>query len=42
MKRLAFPVALAVCLLVLGLVLGGPYAVWQKAANLCMECIGLG
>ncbi len=42
MRRLALLVVLAVCLIVLGLFLGGPYAVWQKAARLCMECIGLG
>ncbi len=42
MRRLALLVVLAVCLIALGLVLGGPYAVWQKAARLCMECIGLG
>jgi|GEM_PF-3218154 hypothetical protein len=42
MRRIVLPLVLAGCLLVLGLVLGGPYAVWQKAANLCMECVGLG
>lgn len=42
MRRLALLVVLAVCLIALGLFLDGPYAVWQKAARLCMECIGLG
>lgn len=39
----------AACLLVLGAVFltvgllrGEPDTVWRKAANICMECIGLG
>ena len=40
--RRVFLVSLSLLLIVLGIALHGPYAVWQKAAHLCMECIGLG
>ena len=33
-------IAFATC--VSGYVFGDPLAIWQKAANICLECIGIG
>ncbi len=29
-------------LFVIGIFIGEPWAVWQKGANICLECIGIG
>lgn len=41
--RAALPLLIAgAALLALGVLLGGYRSVWQKAAVICLECIGLG
>lgn len=35
-------VAVALLMIVIGLILGQEASVWKKAAAICMECIGLG
>lgn len=38
--RLVF--AIAILLVVAGIVIGQPQAVWTKASKICLECIGIG
>ena len=46
MKKQAFVtaglIALALALVVVGVLRGEDTVVWRKAVNICMECIGLG
>ena len=45
MKRRIFAaafVAAAVCLIIIGIVLGDNHVVLTKAVNICLECIGIG
>ena len=43
MERIALPVMIAgAALIVAGVLLGGYRSIWQKAAIICLECIGLG
>jgi len=34
--------AAAVAMTLSGYILGDPLAIWQKAASICLECIGVG
>jgi hypothetical protein len=33
---------IAILMAVSGYVWGNPVVIWQKAANICLECIGIG
>lgn len=39
--RITLAVA-AAAMLISGYVWGDPVVIWQKAANICLECIGIG
>jgi len=39
--RISFLV-IAVLMAVSGYIWGNPTTIWQKAANICLECIGVG
>ncbi len=39
--RIAF-IASALLMMVSGYIWGDPLVIWQKAASICLECIGVG